>query len=296
MRKVYDEFFRIQQHEKIGEKVIVVRMILTVISIVTCLIMMSLTAFAYFSCNVTSDSNRINTANFETKVSINVTSSNGESVTVNTSNYKFHWAELKANTKYFITLQHAEKSTAKTGFVIITADKCDNKYHTQQLGKDGNGNTEIISFTITPDNNTKITFVSHWGTSSCYDAYKYKGENEELYITQGENVELAVKVDSNSGKDEDDEQVIETTEQTVETTEPLTPEITVPETTEKSPETDETTVPETTGKDEPVETTRPLTPETTVPETTAKTPETEEMTTSVETTVSAPTGEDKILL
>ena len=83
VRKVYDEFFRIQQHEKIGEKVIVVRMILTVISIVTCLIMMSLTAFAYFSCNVTSDSNRINTANFETKVSINVTSSNGESVTVN---------------------------------------------------------------------------------------------------------------------------------------------------------------------------------------------------------------------
>ena len=54
MRKIYEEFFHVPKHGKIRENVILSRITLAVFIIVACLAAMSISAYAYFSHNVTS--------------------------------------------------------------------------------------------------------------------------------------------------------------------------------------------------------------------------------------------------
>ncbi len=217
MRKLFNEFFYIPKHGKVREKVMLTRLTMTITIVIMCLAAMSITAYAYFSYNVTSGSNIIKAANFCTDVTVQITDANGNEVEVITSDYVSHLAKgLEANKTYFITLKHTERSTSQTGFVIVTATDCDTRYHTQQLGRDGDGKTLTITFTITPGATTDVTFYSHWGTSSFYPDYEDIGENDERYIIQGENIQMTVKgakPSSDNGESED------TTTQPAETTE-----------------------------------------------------------------------------
>lgn len=195
MRKIFNEFFYIPQHEKVREKVMLARLVSTISIVIMCLSAMSITAYAYFSCNITSGSNIIKAAHFEAKVSIQITDENGEAVDINpiTSNYQTHKVTLNAGELYTITITPTENSTATTGFMVITADGCDKTYHTQQLGVDEsvvNGETPSITFKLSVTNSTEVKFFAHWGTSSYYDDYKNKGDSEEFYIIQNEEVTL----------------------------------------------------------------------------------------------------------
>ena len=195
MRKLYNEFFYIPKHGKIREKVMLTRIAMTITIMVICLAAMSLTAYAYFLHNVTSGSNTIKAASFYTDVTVQITAEDGtvvETITTNTSDHKSHSAELSANKTYTITVKHNDRSTAQTGFVIVTAEGCETKYHTQQLGRDGDGNTYTITFKLTPGANTVVTFRSRWGTSSFYSDFKEIGENDERYIIDGEEIKLIV--------------------------------------------------------------------------------------------------------
>ena len=189
MRNLYKEYFCVPENGKIRDQVMVTRVAITVISIVICLAAMGFTAYAYFSHDVASDFNVIKAANFETNVQIQITDANGEAVKVITGNYKSHLANLKGGTKYYITLKPTERSTAKTGFVIVTADGCSNRYHTQQLGLDGNTTTSEISFYLITGADTAVTFQAHWGTSSYYG---YENANSDLYVTHGETLLIPV--------------------------------------------------------------------------------------------------------
>jgi len=212
VRKLYREFFYIPKHGKIREKVMLMRVVMTVAITIFCLAAMGITAYAYFSYNVTSASNVIKAATFETNVNIQITDENGEAVEVITSNYKSHVATLKANTTYFVTLKPTDKSTAKTGFVIVTADGCDKSYHTQQLGVDGDITRPQITFTLVLGADTKVMFLAHWGTSSYYG---YNSDSEQ-YIKQGETIQIPVNGVAVSDVQDDN------------TKEPTTPETTTP--------------------------------------------------------------------
>ena len=188
MGKLFHEYFHIPENGKIRDKVIIGRLVVTVVATLVCLIVMGLSAYAYFTHDVISANNVIKAAHFETNVKIQITDENGEAIQVITSNYKSHLAELKANTKYFITLKPTERSTAKTGFVIVSAEGNSTAYHTQQLGVDGETTREQITFCLILGADTKVTFLAHWGTSSCYG---YNSDSEQ-YITQGETVIISV--------------------------------------------------------------------------------------------------------
>ena len=247
MRELYNEFFYIPKHGKIREKVMLTRIVTTITIVIMCLAAMSITAYAYFSYNITSGSNTIKAASFYTDVTVQITDADGnavETITTNTSDHKSHSATLDANKTYTITIKHNARSTAQTGFVIITADKCETKYHTQQLGRDGDGNTYTITFKLTPGANTVVTFRSHWGTSSFYADFKEIGENDERYIIDGDDVKLIIdgkEPGKVSGQPEN------ATGQSGETT--------------TTPSTD-TTTSETTGTSEPTNTTEPSSSET----------------------------------
>ena len=296
MKKLLKEYFHTSVYSKISEKAILLRFATTIAVILFCLISMGTTAFAYFSHDITSSINTIKSANFEANVSVQITNANGENITVNTDNRIAPYADIKAGTPYFVTLKHSERSTAKTGFVIITADRCESRYHTQQLGRDGNGNTETFTFTITANNDTRVTFLAHWGTSSYYSGYN--NTDNPLYITK-DNREIKLSVTPPLMLLKPSQTTPATTEKLplhtekpkletsvstpVETKSPA--EITVPETIDKptpsvtEPITSETTlaetiitIPETTIYEPPIsETTAPVTivPETLIPETTA---------------------------
>lgn len=221
MRKLFNEFFYIPQHGKVREKVMMTRLVSTIAIVIMCLAAMSITAYAYFSYNITSGSNIIKAAHFETKVSIQITDENGEAVDINpiTSNYQTHKVTLNAGELYTITVTPTENSTATTGFIVVTADGCDKTYHTQQLGIDesvADGKTPSITFKLLITDTTEVKFLAHWGTSSYYDDYKNKGDSEELYITQNEEVKMLVNgfEEPNVTKEDVSTDVSETTEVT----------------------------------------------------------------------------------
>ena len=70
MRKLYNEYFHIPKEGKIGDKVMLVRVAVTAVCMVFYLAVMGITAYAYFSYNVTSSFNSIQTGKFDATVSI----------------------------------------------------------------------------------------------------------------------------------------------------------------------------------------------------------------------------------
>ncbi len=189
MRKLYNEFFYVPKHAKIREKVMLTRVVMTVAVMVMCLLAMGLTAYAYFTCDVTSEYNTIKTATFKT--SITVTDPDGNEVKLMTSNYRsFETSDLVPGVLYTVKIGELKpQSTAQTGFVVIKADG--KTYHTAQLGVDEKakgGKTLGLEFELVMTDEAKVTFVAHWGTSSQYSAYKYNSE----YIVNGGLAKLVV--------------------------------------------------------------------------------------------------------
>ena len=255
MRELYNKFFRIPENERICEKVMISRVIMTVSTICVCLAAMSISAYAYFSYNVASAANVIKVAHFEIRTSIQITDENGETVNINpiTSNYQTYKAELQAGKSYTVTITPTEKSTATTGFIVVTAKGCEKTYHTQQLGVDTNSNdgeTESISFKLMVTDKTDVHFLAHWGTSAYYDAYKNKGENNELYIIQNEEIKMIVNgyeepnISVDNGENANDEDV-NSVDDTL-TAPPQTESPDQPADADNTQENDESEAPETT--------------------------------------------------
>ena len=181
MRKFYNEFFYIPKHGKIREKVMIVRVAMAVCVIVSCLAAMGFTAYAYFSYDVYSQKSIIQAANFDT--AITVSDQNGNELEVLKGDNFSKKANLSAGVKYTVVLKPHENSTSKTGFVIVELDG--KRYHTQQLGADGNNKTEQIVFYIEANANTTVSFSPCWGTSAYYNA---QDAYADLYIVQNESI------------------------------------------------------------------------------------------------------------
>lgn len=261
MKKLYNEFFYVSKHGKVRENVMMARVAVTVVTMLLCLIAMTLTAYAYFSHNVSSGFNVIKSSNFD--VSIQITDNDAEVVTVNKIDNTTHTVYLEADKTYSVTLDESENSTANTGFCIVTAQGCPLVYHTQQLGADESaegGRTDIIKFELKVDVSTVVNFISHWGTSSYYDEDKEKGDNDSLYITNDEVISMKITgTPAENSEFEEEQTTIETT--TIPTTSQVTttaPKTTVSTTVNTTTTTEApTTQPTTTLQTEttPVETT-----------------------------------------
>ena len=248
MRKLLRELFYIPKHGKIHDKAMLVRIITAIVIVVMCLSAMSITAYAYFSYNVTSGSNIIKAANFEADVSITITE-NDSSTAVEVTKQKnaSYTADLKAGKIYTITLDESDGSTAKTGFCIVSAIDCLDVYHSQQIGADSavdGGFTDKVIFQLKVTVDTTVTFLSHWGTSSYY------GQSGNLYITNDnvDNNKVVMIVNGVSEaecdaklKTENTEHIIDTTTNTEQpTTQTTGSSSTFTENTETQPATENT--------------------------------------------------------
>ena len=271
MRKLYNEFFYIPKHGKVREKVMLTRIAMTVTIVIMCLAAMSITAYAYFSYNITSGSNIIKAANFEANVSI--TDSNNDPVTV-TKDGKVQTANLDAG-KYTIELTKGN-STADTGFCVISIG--DKTYYTDQIGVDVKKDLTdaTVKFDLWLSSPTKLEVLSHWGTSVYY-GYGDDGRTE-IFIVSDATVDLTTNTTSGEGQSETG------TDQSEETT--TTSTNTTTGTESSSTQTPEST---TTPSTEPSSTTtEPATqttePAATEPASTESTTETQSVTENEETT------------
>lgn len=225
MRKLYNEFFDIPKHEKIREKVMLARIVTTITIMIVCLAAMSITAYAYFYSGITSGSNMIKAAHFEANVSITITDSNHDPVTV-TKDGKVQTANLDAG-KYIIELTK-ENSTAHQGFCVITIG--DKIYYTDQIGVDVDKNLDnaTVKFELRISSPTRIEVLSHWGTSVYY-GYK-DADRTEIFIVSGDTVDLTV-----TERSEGSEESADTSDMGGQTESPPTDSQSVPSTTESTP-------------------------------------------------------------
>ena len=318
MRKLYNEFFYIPKHGKIREKVMLTRLISTITIVIVCLAAMSITAYAYFSYNITSGSNTIKAASFYTDVTVQITDADGNAVEnsnitpITSDNRKFRIEGLEVGKWYQFTITKNEvRNTAQTGFIIVSAEGCPVTYHTQQLGVDKSvpgEYTPAIIFKLMITDATDVILESHWGTSSCYSEYQIGSVDDERYIILNEEIKMIVNghtkpnvsTGTDEGSDDESKETGSTTPSTNTTTGTETPSTQTSEsTTTPSTETStpvETTPPETTGESESTNTTEPSSTttepatQTTEPASTETTAETQPATETTETT-GAPTTE-----
>lgn len=285
MRKLYSEFFYIPKHGKIREKVMLTRVVMTITVMVMCLVAMSITAYAYFSYNVTFGSNIIKAANFEANVSITITDSRSNPITV-TKDGKIQTATLDAGLYTVLLTKDKGTSTATTGFCIITIGDTD--YFTQQIGNDvERGLTDgsaSVEFTLKVSSATKLEILSHWGTSKYY-GYNDEGR-PEIFIYSGYFLDLTNgEGDNSNGQDGSGTTTATTTPPTTDTTTGSEPSNTTPSTTEPTG-TSEPTEPTTSTSTEPTVT------EPAATEPTATEPAATESTDTTESIETQPTTEN----
>lgn len=260
MKKLYREFFYVGKDEKIRDKVMTTRVVVTALFMLMCLAAMSITAYAFFSHNASSGFSTIQSANFDSDISVvKITAvstasenANAESDTVPVvvTAKRTYTAALTPGVAYNVTIDR--KGNATTGFCVITADDCAIEYHTQQLGVNGDTYTQSITFTLTvqADGTEKVAvnFVPSWGTSTDFAEYAQTGVNTEKYILHEDSVTMIVDRTSAGVISENEDTVTTTTTTTTTITDTAdTTGTTTTEETETTTVTTTTTVTETTA-------------------------------------------------
>ncbi len=199
MKKLFSEWFYVPKHGRVSDKAMLARVVLTSVIMIVCLVAMSTSAYAFFSCDITSGSNHIEAADFSLNISIIGDSGSDEVVKTNVQTYT---TTLKADVTYTVNISRA--GTAQTGFCIISAANAVEPlpYHTCQLGvddSDSNGGSDAFLFHLSVTEDTTVSFSAHWGTSSHYPDFANRSDEDKdkLYITE-ENDEIVIQIKSDN--------------------------------------------------------------------------------------------------
>ena len=164
MRRIYVEYFQVPKNGKVRDKVLNTRLTVGIIGILLCLAVMSLTAFAYFSHTVSSQTGDLTSARFDVKVTASAEEDPSPQISSDgAGGYRIY---LKKDAVYTVSL--VQKGTATTGFCRVTADGAPQEFHTAQLGTVEGREISEISFRITLSEPAYLTVTPCWGTSSCY--------------------------------------------------------------------------------------------------------------------------------
>lgn len=234
MSKGFMDFIRETRDEKATEKALISRAAMLVVVVVGCLAAMCMTAYAYFTCNITSDTNTLQAAKFEANVSIEPTDDSNQvtNITLNQTNaWTYKVSGLQAGKFYTVKVSPAQGNTATTGYVAISDGRRNITYHTQQLGADTTapgGNRAELIFKLMITDKTEVIFEARWGTSTYYP----NNTNAEEYIVGGEEIKMVINGITQVIADDEEE-----------TTPPIDEEVTPPTTAAATPNDTEADAP-----------------------------------------------------
>ena len=244
MSKRFMDFICETRDEKATEKALISRAAMLVVVVVGCLAAMCLTAYAYFTCNITSDTNTLQAAKFQAKVSIQLIENDQvieTIVPVKTGTWTYTASGLQVGKSYTVTVSYDQSNTASTGYVAVMATGCSNLYyHTQQINAVTTvaGEDNEVTFELMVTDITTVTFEARWGTSAFYPEYKENGINPEQYILSGEKIKMVINGVTQVIADGE-----ETPSDEVETTPPASEEVTPPTTAAATPNDTEADAP-----------------------------------------------------
>ena len=181
MRDIYRKFFKVPLDGKVQDRVMMTRIGMTVAFMLACLMVVSFSAYAYFSSSVSSKTNVISSAGFD--ISISVKDQAGNDI----AHEKTKTGEEKltlSNGKYAVTLTPV--GNASTGFAILSVNGTD--YHTAQMFIDKQTQAiTTVSFSLEVKGEVTISILANWGTSS---RYCETGTPTEPYISESEVIVL----------------------------------------------------------------------------------------------------------
>ena len=182
MKKLYQTFFYVPKYGKVQDRVMTARAVVSLSVILLCLASMAVTAYAWFSYNISSATNRLTAARFGTE--LGVTRSDGAETVVSPRSDGSRLLKLSGGQTYEVTITLSQDSTANTGFCILTVEGGDT-WHTWQLGMDGDVQRNHLTFWLQPSEDMDIIIRDCWGTSSSYgdpNATNRIGEGQTLTL------------------------------------------------------------------------------------------------------------------
>ena len=186
MREIFCDEFDERKQNKVHEKVLYRRIAFTVVCVLAYLFAMGVTAYAFFTTDVTSSSNIIKAATYamDCKIAPKDGSEPFEAYSISLD------GQEDFPKKYEISIGiDKQNNTASTGFcvveVLINGNTKPIVYHTAQIWNENSkadGKSQSLTFTLTLNEAATVTFTPHWGTSSHYAEYQKSGNDGELYI------------------------------------------------------------------------------------------------------------------
>lgn len=174
--------FRQPNQDKVGEKEMLSRTVLTVTVAILCFFAMALTAFARFTANdIVIPTNAVVTATYNLNIQVTC---DGAAVTV--TNGKF---TASAGKEYEVTMQYVPGS-ARTGYCVVKVGST--TYNTAQIGVDTTavgGRRDTLTFKIAVGSAAKtVQMTPNWSTSTRHAEFVETGVNGAYYITEGESI------------------------------------------------------------------------------------------------------------
>lgn len=181
--------------EKITEKAFSQSMIISVVSILLCIVMICSMTYAWFTNETSSNSNTLMSGSFGVTISVTklndgTATASDVAVTSDPNNIGKYICDLEVGT-YTVTLNLTNESTVK-GHCIVTVGN-DTAKHTaaivgEKMANDENGEqSDPFTFTITVTQPTTVTFEPRWGVVVDPDI-----ENGGTYpISESNNQELS---------------------------------------------------------------------------------------------------------
>ena len=198
MKKLYDEYYRLSDGEKISDKKFIARISIDASIILLCIFIMGISALAYFTSDLRSEGNVIAAGEFAPALVI-TNDTTGEQVELIHVGENTSVAFLSSGVTY--TVNMSATGTSSGFYVMCYAPP--SEYYTRQIGQTelGSISSEPLAFELAVTEDATVSFVSYWGTSSYYDEYKRLGDVNEHYVTDGESI----VIDTSDGFEENAE-------------------------------------------------------------------------------------------
>ncbi len=176
MKNFINEYLRVPKTGKLNEKVLLTRITLSIIFILGCLVAMSFSAYAYYSCNIESSFITIQSANYKLDVAKpdGVEDAIGGVYTLTN--------DTDATKEYSFTLtKPAEEGLASVGFCKIKVKTDANNmtdvndvqtFYTKPIGTFVEGgvkttlNSRTVTIKVAPNSTAVVSFTAELGTCS----------------------------------------------------------------------------------------------------------------------------------
>ena len=204
-----------EQEGKLTEKAFLSRMTVSVLLMLTLMIGMGVTAFAYFSCDVTSGTSVLQAGKYD--LSVKVTADDQEAPVED------YAATLTAGKTYTVTLEYVPGS-ASTGFAMVKLGGV--TIITDQIGTNAAAPEQklerlTLTIAVTGSGTADMKVIPHWGTSSYY---AMPAEVEGVFYVR-DGAELTVSIGTEQTTPEEPTEPAEPSEPTEPTnpTEPTDP-------------------------------------------------------------------------